>query len=100
MKKYIEENIDKLRAQRDQNDNEGYRFYVAGTYNYIKNAIKESKKEYCNPRNKDVALSLYGDIAQELRIRGFVKDLRKSEYITVIGTGSKRQIRIIKDLDF
>ena len=73
MKKYIEEHIDNLRAQRAHNSSEGYSFSVVESYNYIKVATG---------------------------IKGFNADFKKSDYIMVIGTGSKKQIRETKELAF
>ena len=99
-KKYIEENIEKLRKQRDDNVIGGYRDLVVKTYKYIQKQIDKSGSSFRNPRNTDISKAVYGNRNQEKNIRGFIKDLNKSGYITVYGIGLEREIKIIKDLDF
>jgi hypothetical protein len=99
-KKYIEENIEKLRKQRDDNVVGSYREQVVKTYEYIQKQIKKSKSGFCNPKNADISKVIYGNRNQEKKIRGFIKDLRQSGYITVYGVGLEREVKIVKDLDF
>lgn len=99
-KKYIEENIEVLRKQRDDNVKGGYRDVVAKTYNYIKRAIDKSTLDYCNPKNSDISNAVYGNKNQESKIRGYIKDLKKSGYLSVYGVGSDKEVKITKDLDF
>lgn len=99
-KKYIEENIEKLRKQRDENIVGGYRDNVAKTYKYIQKQIKKSGSSYKNPKNSDISNFVYGNKNQESKIRAFIKDLRNSGYISVYGVGLDREIKILKDLDF
>ena len=99
-KKYIEENIETLRKQRDDKVVGGYRDLIAKTFIYIKKGIKMSKTDFCNPKYSDVSKAVYGTRNEESKIRGFVKDLKKSGYITVYGVGAEREIKILKDLDF
>jgi len=99
-KKYIEENIEKLRKQRDDNVIGGYRDLVVKTYKYIKKQFDKSKSGYCNPKNSDISNFVYGNKNEESKIRSFIKDLKKSHYITVYGIGEEREVKIIKDLDF
>jgi len=44
--------------------------------------------------------AIYGDRNQESKIRAFIKDLKKSGYITVYGVGTEKEIKIVKELDF
>ena len=99
-KKYIEENIEKLRKQRDDNIVGSYRDLVVKTYQYIQNQINKSRSNFCNPKNADISKTVYGNRNQESNIRGFIKDLKKSGYITVYGVGLEKEIKIIKELDF
>jgi ribosomal protein L10 len=99
-KKYIEENIEKLRKQRDENIVGGYRDLVVKTYQHIQKQIKKSGSSFKNPKNSDISKSVYGNRNQENSIRGFIKDLKKSGYISVYGVGLDREIKILKDLDF
>lgn len=99
-KKYIEENIEKLRKQRDDKVKGSYREYVVRVYLYLKKGIKLSKTDYCNPKYSDVSQAVYGTRNEESKIRSFIKDLKKSEYITVYGVGTEKEIKIIKELDF
>jgi len=43
-KKYIEENIEKLRKQRDDRIKDGYRAYVVKVYVYLRKGIELSKQ--------------------------------------------------------
>ncbi len=99
-KKYIEENIEKLRKQRDENVVGGYRDLVVKTYQYIQKQIKKSGSSFRNPKNTDISKAVFGNGNQESRIRGFIKDLKTSGYISVYGIGVDREIKILKDLDF
>ena len=99
-KKYIEENIEKLRKQRDDNVVGSYRDLVVKTYQYIQKQINISGSSFRNPKNADISKAVYGNRNQENNIRGFIKDLKNSGYITVYGVGLEREIKIIKDLDF
>ena len=99
-KKYIEENIEKLRKQRDDKVKGGYRDYVVKVYVYIKKGIKLSKTDYCNPKYSEISKAVYGTRNEESKIRSFIKDLKKSGYITVYGAGTEKEIKIVKELDF
>jgi hypothetical protein len=99
-KKYIEDNIEVLRKQRDDKIVGGYRDLVAKTYQYIHDAISKSTLGYCNPKNADISKAIFGNRNQERRIRGFISDLRKSGYITVYGIGLEQEVKIKKELDF
>lgn len=99
-KKYIETNIEKIRQQRDENIIGSYGDLVAKTFNYLKKQISRSKNNYCNPKNSDISNVVFGNKNQESRIRGFIKDLRQSGYISVYGAGVEKEIKIIKELDF
>lgn len=99
-KKYIEENIETLRKQRDDNVTGGYRDLVVKTYQYIKKEIRKSKSGFCNPTNADISKVVYGTRNEERKIRGYIKDLKKSGYITVYGIGEDKEVKIIKELDF
>jgi len=99
-KKYIEDNIETLRKQRDEHVVGGYRDYVVQTYRYIEKQIKNSKTGYCNPKNSDISNVIYGNKNQESKIRSYINDLRKSGYITVYGIGEEREVKIKKELDF
>ena len=99
-KKYIEENIEKLRKQRDEKVIGGYRELVVKTYEYIQKQIKKPGSSFRNPKNSDISKAVYGNRNQESNIRGFIKDLNKSGYISVYGIGIDREIKILKDLDF
>ena len=99
-KKYIEENIEMLRKQRDDKVEGGYRDYVSKTYAYIEKKIAKSGNGYCNPKNMDVSNAVFGNKREEAKVRGFIKDLKKSEYLSVEGTGADRKVMILKELDF
>ena len=99
-KKYIEENIEKLRKQRDEKVEGGYRDLVVKTYDFLALKISEAKKDYCNPKNYEVSEAVFGTRDGVTRTRGFIKDLKKSGYITVSNTGENRKIRITKEIDF
>ena len=98
--RYIEENIEELRKQRDTDVVGGYRDLVVKTYNYIEKKINQSEKGYCNPRNKDICKAVFGHKKAEEKIRGFVKDLKISEYISTEDVGVDRKVRILKKIDF
>lgn len=100
MKKYILDNIETLRKQRDDKIKGSYRESVVKVYVYLKKGIKMSKTDYCNPKYSDMSKALFGDRNQERKIRSFIKDLRNSGYISVYGVGSEKEIKIIKELDF
>jgi hypothetical protein len=99
-KKYIEENIEILRKQRDDNIAGGYRDLVVKTYQYLQKDINKSTLDYCNPKNSDISTAVFGSKNQESKIRGFINDLRKSGYITIYGIGLEREVKIKKELDF
>lgn len=99
-KKYIEDNIEKLRKQRDDNVVGSYRDLVVKTYQHIQKQINKSGSSFRNPKNADISKAVYGNRNQESNIRGFIKDLKTSGYITVYGVGLEREIKILKDLDF
>lgn len=99
-KKYIEENIEKLRKQRDDKVVGGYRDYVIKTYDFLALKISEAKKDYCNPKNHEVSEAVFGTRESEAKARGYIKDLKKSGYITVSNAGENRKIRITKEIDF
>jgi len=99
-KKYIEDNIEKLRKQRDDNVVGGYRDLVVKTYKYIQKQAKKSGSVYRNPKNADISNVVYGNKNQESSIRGYIKDLKNSGYISVYGVGVDREIKILKDIDF
>jgi hypothetical protein len=98
--KYIEENIEILRKQRDENIVGGYRDFVVQTYNYIEKKIAKSATDFCNPKNMDVSNAVFGNRKQEKKIRGYIADLKKSGYLLIEGVGADREVRIIKSLDF
>jgi hypothetical protein len=99
-KKYIEENIEKLRKQKEDNVIGGYRDLVAKTFLYLKKGVRLSKVGYTNPKYSDVSNAVFGNKNEERKIRGFIKDLDKSNYISVYGVGEEKEIKILKDLDF
>jgi len=99
-KKYIEENIERLRKERDDKVIGGYRDLVVKTYKYIEKKISKSDSDFCNPSNSEISNSVYGNKNQESKIRGFMKDLKKSGYISVYDVGVSREVKIQKDLDF
>lgn len=99
-KKYIEDNIEKLRQDRDNNVKGGYREQVFKTFIYIKKGIKMSNTDYVNPKYSDISKVVLGTRNEESKIRGFIKDLKKSGYITVYGAGVDKEIKILKDIDF
>ena len=99
-KKYIEDNIEKLRKQKEDRVTDGYRHYVVKVYVYIRKGIELSKTDYCNPKYSDISNAIYGNKNEESRIRSFIKDLKKSGYITVYGAGADKEIKIVKELDF
>lgn len=99
-KKYIEDNIEILRKQRDDKIKGSYREYVVKVYVYLRKGIELSKTDYCNPKYTDMSKAIYGSWNEESKIRSFVKDLRKSGYISVYGAGEEKEIKILKDLDF
>ncbi len=99
-KKYIEENIEVLRKQRDDKIKGSYRYYCVKVYVYIKKGIEMSSTNYCNPKYSDMSKAIFGNRNDERKIRSFIKDLRKSGYISVYGVGDEKEIKIVKDLDF
>ncbi|MFK5883261.1 MAG: hypothetical protein QM489_02855 [Candidatus Izemoplasma sp.] len=99
-KKYIEENIEILRKQRDDKVKGSYRESVVKVYVYLRKGIKMSDKDYCNPKYTDMSKAIFGNWNDESKIRSFIKDLRKSGYISVYGIGSEKEIKIVKELDF
>ena len=99
-KKYIEENLEKLRKQRDDKVVGGYRDLVIKTYDFLALKVSEAKKDYCNPKNHEVSEAVFGTKESETKVRGYIKDLKKSGYITVSNAGENRKIRIIKKIDF
>lgn len=100
MKKYIEDNIEKLRQDRDNKVKGGYRDQVFKTFIYLKKGIKMSGKDYTNPKYSDISQVVYGTKNEERKIRGLIKDLKNSGYITVYGIGIDKEIKILKDIDF
>ena len=99
-KKYIEDNIETLRKQRDDKVVGGYRDLVVKTYDFIQKKIKKSGSSYLNPNKSEISKVVFGNGHQESRIRGFIKDLKNSGYISVYGVGEEREIKILKDIDF
>jgi len=99
-KKYIEENIEILRKQRDDKIKGSYREYVVKVYVYLRKGIQLSSTDYCNPKYSDMSKAIYGSWNEESKIRSFIKDLKKSGYITVYGVGPEKEIKIVKELDF
>lgn len=99
-KKYIEENIEKLRKQRDDKIEGSYRQLVVKTYVYIRKGIQMSHLDYTNPKYSDISQAVFGNKNQERVIRGYIKDLNKSGYISVYGVGADKEIKILKELDF
>lgn len=99
-KKYIEENIEKLRQQKIDKVKGGYREYVIKVYVYIRKGIEMSKTDFCNPSYSTMSKAIYGTWNEERKIRSFIKDLRKSGYISVYGVGEDKEIKILKELDF
>ncbi len=99
-KKYIEENIEILRKQRDDKIKGSYREYVVKVYVYLRKGIKMSNTNYCNPKYSDMSKAIFGNRNDERKIRGYIKDLRKSGYISVYGVGEDKEIKIVKELDF
>jgi len=100
MKRYIEDNIEKLRQDRENKVKGGYRENVFKTFIYIKKGIKMSKTDFTNPKYSDISKAVFGTRNEESRIRGFIKDLRNSGYISVYGVGKDKEIKILKDIDF
>ncbi len=100
MKKYIQDNIEILRKQRDDKIKGSYRESVVKVYVYIRKGIEMSKTDFCNPKYSEMSKALFGDRNQEKRIRSLIKDLKNSGYISVYGIGDSKEIKIIKDLDF
>mgnify|MGYP006883057225 CR=1 FL=1 len=99
-KKYIEENLEKLRKQRDENVLGGYRDLVVKTYTFVEKKIAKSGQGFCNPKNADISNAVFGNRREDDKIRGFMKDLKKSGYISIDDVGENRKVRIIKELDF
>lgn len=99
-KMYITDNIEKLRKQKEDRDVTGYRHYVVKVYIYLRKGIEKSKTDYVNPKYSDMSNAIYGNKNDESKIRSFIKDLKKSGYITVYGAGMDKEIKIVKELDF
>jgi hypothetical protein len=99
-KKYIEENLEKLKKQRDEQVMGGYRDNVVKTYDFLAWKVSEANKDYCNPKNYEVSEAVFGTRGEETKVRGYIKDLKKSEYITVSNSGENRKIRIKKPINF
>jgi murein L,D-transpeptidase YafK len=99
-KKYIEENLEILRKQRDDKIKGSYREYVVKVYVYLRKGIQLSKTDFCNPKYSDMSKAIYGNRNEERKIRSFIKDLNKSGYISVYGVGEEKEIKILKELDF
>jgi hypothetical protein len=100
MKKYIEENIEKLRQDKENKVVGGYRDQVFKTFIYLKKGIKMSKTDYVNPKYSDISKVVFGSRNEERKIRGLIKDLKNSGYISVYGVGEHKEIKILKDIDF
>jgi len=100
MKKYIEENIELLRAQRDEKTPGTYREALAKTYIYIKNKCDKSDLGICTLKNRDIANAVFGSVKEDSKVKGIIQDLKRSAYITTEGIAPDRQIKIIKALDF
>ncbi len=73
---------------------------MAKTYTYLEKLIVESGKDYCNPQNADISEAVFGNRLGEAKIRGYIKDLRKSDYLSNEGAGMDRQVKLLKELDF
>jgi len=99
-KKYIEENIEILRKQRDDKTVGSYRDLVVKTYQYIEQQVKLSGSSYRNHSKADISKAVFGNRNQESKIRGFIKDLKTSGYISVYGVGLESEIKIMKAIDF
>lgn len=99
-KQYILDNIEVLRKQRDDRIKDGYRAKVVRTYVYLRKGIELSNTNFCNPKYSDISKHVFGNRNQERTIRGYIKDLQKSGYITVYGIGEEKEIKIVKELDF
>lgn len=99
-KKYIEDNIEKLRKQRDDKIKGSYREYAVKIYVYLRKGVELSKTNYCNPKYSDISKAVFGNRNEESKVRSFIKDLKKSGYISVYGVGTEKEIKIIKELDF
>lgn len=100
MKKYIEDNIEKLRQDKENNVKGGYREQVFKTFVYIKKGINMSNTDYINPKYSDISKVVFGSRNEERKIRSLIKDLKNSGYISVYGVGKEKEIKILKDIDF
>lgn len=99
-KKYIEDNLEILRKQRDDKVKGGYRDLVVKTYNYIEKNISRSRLDYSVLRNREISKGLFQTFKEEAKIRGFVNDLRKSDYLSVENIDDERRIKILKKINF
>ena len=68
-KKYIEENIEILRKQRDDKVKGSYREYVVKVYVYLRKGITKSGKDFTNPKYSDMAKAIFGNRNDERKIR-------------------------------
>ena len=67
-KKYIEENLEILKKQRDDKVVGGYRDLVVKTYNYINKNISMSGLEYSTLRNREISKGLFKTFKEESKI--------------------------------
>ncbi len=96
----IEEQIEYLKKQKRGEISGGFADLLTCTYNFLTDQLSLAKVDYCNPFDSDICRAVYGDAYHIPMIRKFMYRLQKMGYISIIGSGRERQIRILKTLDF
>lgn len=99
-KKYIEENIELLRSQRDEKIPGTYREALAKTLGYLEIKCNKSDSGVCNLPNRDIAYAVFGSVKDDTKVKRILQDLKRSEYISTEGIVPDRKIMILKELDF
>ncbi|MBN2605355.1 MAG: hypothetical protein JXR62_06015 [Bacilli bacterium] len=99
-KKYIEENIELLRSQRDEKTPNSYREALAKTLLFIKSKCDRSGQNICTLKNRDIAHAVFGSVKEDTKVKRIIQDLKRSDYISVEGDALDRQIKMLKELDF
>lgn len=101
-KEELEEKLSWLRQQRDGLIEGNYRNYLARIYSFIKSECEKSPNGFCNPypwQCNDAAYPYESKPYSKVGLE-YCRDLEQLGYISIVGYGADKQIRILKPLDF
>lgn len=97
----IVEKVKYLRNQRDGITEEVYRDYLENLYMFLRERYDQSGTGYCNPYPSGLLAAIgKSDLYKSYLRYEYYDELEALRYIRMEGCGNKKQIYVIKPLDF